>query len=143
MPRAEAQAAEPFCGGLPSSGNFWEKKSSECKSRDCFAPRGRGTGQEEGKAQLQDQVWRGSVLQQLQHREGFGKQSHAHRDATEMCLHNHFISSCQMRPEYVTLSTLQSRDPGFNQRHSRLSTKSQYFPESSAKLLASLQTFTF
>lgn len=44
---------------------------------------------------------------------------------------------------YVTFSALQSRSPQSNSDIQGWAPKSQYFQESSVKLLASLQTFAF
>lgn len=132
MPRAEARRQQnPSCGDSPAlaPGIFGRRQTQNARAGIALLLRGRGTGQAEDKAQLllcgarwppQEQVWRCSQLP-APPREG-GLES-THRAATEMCFHNHLIFCCQMWPEYVILSTLQSRDPWLNQRHSRLSTK--------------------
>lgn len=106
MPRAEAQAAEPLCGGSPSTaaqepGVFGRRHTQDARAEFALFLREGARGRQKARLSSslqgarwppQEQVWRGSMLPAWR---GVWR-ALAHRGATEMCFHNHLIFSCQM-----------------------------------------------
>lgn len=125
----------PSCRVLPArpgwEGIFGSRQTQNARAQISLLLGRRGTGQAEDEAQLLA-AWcqvasPGAGLEVLNVPAPPAQRrvwkAHQEKTATETCFHNSLIFSCQMWPEYVALSTLQSRGSQLNQRHSRLSTK--------------------